>query len=150
MIEISGDILKVKHGVICHQVNRKGVAGAGLAGAMGRKWPEWKLHYSRNAHVYSLGQVQFYDVSKHIVVASLFGQDGYGTDKMYTDYDALYKCFLELTTKKFEKDLIFPYGMGCGLGGGDWDIVYGMLNTFFTKATIIKKDSDVIIKQLGY
>ena len=150
MNEIVGDILKVKHGVICHQVNLQGVAGAGLARDIGIAFPEWKTHYTTNAHVYSLGDVDFLNVSKHIVIASLFAQDGYGRDKKYTDYDALYKCLLELTVKKCEKDLIFPYGMGCGLGGGDWGVVYGMLKTFFSSATIMRKDMDIINTQLGY
>ena len=45
MSEIDGDILDVTKGVICHQVNTRGIAGAGLALQIRKKYPEWYKWY---------------------------------------------------------------------------------------------------------
>lgn len=39
------------------------------------------------------------------------------------------------------KSLAFPFGFGCGLANGDWEIVSQMIETYF-------KDMDVTIYQL--
>lgn len=150
MREISGDILEIKHGIICHQVNLKGVAGAGLARDLGLKFPDWKEHYKKVTPNYKLGDIDLYTVSKHILIASMYSQDSYGRSRRHTDYDAFYKCLFSLTARTCEKDLVFPFGIGCGLGGGDWEKISEMLETFFPSATLVKKDTVVINKILGY
>ena len=34
-------------------------------------------------------------------------------------------------SKYHNKSFAFPYGFGCGLANGDWNIVENMLNTYF-------------------
>ena len=68
----------------------------------------------------------------------------YGRDKYrkYTDYVALTKAFDEIRNKYHNKSLAFPYGFGCGLANGDWNIVENMINTYFA-------DMDVTIYRLS-
>ena len=50
-------------------------------------------------------------------------QYNYGTDKKYTNVDALEKAFVDC--KNFAEvcsySIAIPFGIGCGLGGADWD-----------------------------
>lgn len=72
-------------------------------------------------------------VEPNKTVLNIFGQLDYGRDKYrkYTDYVALTKAFDEIRSKYHNKSFAFPYGFGCGLANGDWNIVENMLNTYF-------------------
>jgi O-acetyl-ADP-ribose deacetylase (regulator of RNase III) len=84
------------------------------------------------------------------MIANLFGQDSYsGQGGRFTNYEALYKG-LEIVNElaKFSKQLAkypenqkhssvaMPYKIGCGLGGGTWDIVYAMIKAIFTEVDV--------------
>lgn len=119
--------------VICHQVNMRGVMGAGLARQIRNKFPSvydaYKVKCSSGT--VSLGDVQFVSMlpDNGCVIVNIFGQDGYGTDKVYTDYGALRKAFAKVVTtlhltKALHNAIVrIPYGLGCGLAGGNWNTV---------------------------
>lgn len=74
--------------------------------------------------------------SGYRVIFSIFGQDGYGRDKIYTNYDALKNGFCEAINGyrlcqnwsiNDQMVIAIPYGIGCGLAGGDWSVVKGLL-----------------------
>lgn len=161
---IEGDILDFECDVICHQVNCQGVMGSGLASQIKNKYPnvftEYKKLCKNKMNLNPLGCCQLVEVNsdKHKYVANLFGQDYYGRDgKQYTDYDALNRAFQTLKQeceglnslhqgKMYDGyvSIAFPYMLGCGLGGGDWNIVYDMICQTFKnkeryKIFIIKK-----------
>ena len=134
-----GNILDVKNGINCHQVNHKGVANAGLAKQIRIKYPEFMEDYLKTCKKYSFeyireyGVVSWHQASPALYIASIFGQDGFGRDKIYTDYYSL-KFGLQTVMRMsaFEKINVFiPYGIGCGLAGGNWDIVNGIINDVF-------------------
>ena len=63
-------------------------------------------------------------------MVNLFGQLHYGRNKKYTDYKALAKSLEQLKyllkfvdTYMYHDTIALPYGLGCGLAGGDWNIV---------------------------
>lgn len=136
---ITGDILTPnksdKRVVVCHQVNCRGVMGAGLARQVRQMHPYVYSLYRDKCHQIQsgnggLGDVQFCSALERggYVVANIFGQDGYGRDKQYTDYDALRKAFAHIV-QTFPCDTIrIPYKMGCGLGGGEWTVVETIIN----------------------
>ena len=130
---IVGDITEVKHGYICHQVNCKRVAGAGLALQIRRKWPDWYTHYLATKPV--LGKADVYKVGNGLYVVSLYAQNGYGRAGRYTDYDALRKS---LEAIKHLDDLYIPYGMGAGLAGGDWSMILSILEEIVPHATLVR------------
>ena len=77
---------------------------------------------------------------------NIFGQDFYGRDKQYTDYNALFKGFVDSITdyrdiNKFNCDvqipIAIPYNIGCGLAGGDWNIVEKILKEIEVKYNVI-------------
>ena len=130
--------------IICHQVNCKGVMGAGLAKQMRTKFPKLYEEYRRRCYSVNnsnvlLGKVFFYynygDVlGENYIVADIFAQNEYGREKCYTDYDALRKGLSkirEIATPLPARTLTtvrIPYGMGCGLAGGNWNTVFQIIN----------------------
>lgn len=158
---VEGNILNATENIICHQVNCMGTMGSGLAKQIRNSYPKvyaeyvkllnWaKEEYKRGYSVkkYPLGSVQFVEVSDKKVIANIFGQLKYGTDKRYTDYDALKKGLsgvLETVTWDHMNykgySVAIPYGIGCGLAGGDWEVVYKIIEEVF-------KDYNVTIYKL--
>lgn len=113
--------------IVCHQVNCKGVMGAGLAKQVKSKFPGVYDLYKEKCKAFkteNLGTVQLCSCLEEAgyIIANVFSQSGYGRTGLYTDYKALRKSFSSL--REFDNTVIrIPYKMGCGLGGGDWKTV---------------------------
>lgn len=126
-----GDILDSDCYLICHQVNCQGVMGAGLARQVRAKYPEVYSQYTKYCYgKYRpglLGTVQAVKVSPDQYVCNLFGQCNYGTDKRYTDYDAVRKALRTIAHYFPNRTVAIPYKMGCNLGGGDWPTVLSII-----------------------
>lgn len=128
-----GDILESDCRCICHQVNCKAVMGAGLAKQVRTKYPkvyDEYVHFCKTASRRDmLGTAQFVQVSEHPrqFICNVFGQYAFGTDKRYTDYDALRTAFQSVAYHFPGHSIAIPYKMGCGLGGGDWDTVLSII-----------------------
>ena len=149
---INGDLFDKNDNIykicfIVHQVNCQGVMGSGLAKKIKEVYPRVYKEYKEalNNGTVSLGSAQIVfvvDTKKKIMhVVNLFAQDKYGRDKQYTDYEALKTSLINL--KDNIRDLAYlpdrviiriPYMMGCGLGGGDWNIVLSIINEVFEKS----------------
>lgn len=134
MIEYrTGDILESDCRVICHQVNCCGVMGAGLAKQVRAKYPSVYTRYKHECETNSkrslLGTAQYVQVSENPrqFVCNIFGQCFYGTDKRYTDYDALRTAFQSIAYHFPTHSIAIPYNMGCGLAGGDWQTVLSII-----------------------
>lgn len=133
---IQDNILKSDADIICQQVNCFGVMGAGLAKQIRAQYPEVYTSYRSVFNSYQdkslLGKVNFVYTSGPII-ANLFGQYAYGRTQLHTDYKALYAALCTVA-KKCNKPGIrvaIPYGIGCGLAGGDWNIVQRAINKAF-------------------
>jgi len=138
---ITQDITTITDGIICHQVNCKGVMGAGLALQIRRKFPSAYGCYMEayRANRLLLGNVIYCNINDKLTVAHICGQDRYGRDRKYTDYDALKKALKDLNLRKFHsmREVYIPYNMGCTLGGGDWNMVFSLIETNIPAATIV-------------
>ena len=138
MKTITGNILDVTEGIICHQVNCQGKMGAGIALQIRRKWPQVYIDYL-NAHhkgLLFLCNVTTTQVGPNLYVANLCGQDRYGRDKRYTDYPALASC-LSLVAS-MNRPTYIPYNMGCVNAGGDWKIVADMIDHYLPDAIVVR------------
>lgn len=152
---VSGDILSpnldANRGVIvCHQVNCMGVMGAGLALKVRRMHPDVYSLYKDKcrqiaAGVGGLGDVQFCSLvaDAGYIVANVFGQYHYGKGRQHTDYLALRKAFQYIAGAFPFYTVRIPYKMGCGLGGGDWDVVCQII-----EETLVAAGVDVEIWRL--
>jgi O-acetyl-ADP-ribose deacetylase (regulator of RNase III) len=147
---VNGNILDAKENVIAHQVNCMGKMGAGVALEIRRKWPNVYEGYvnfcSEHIPAYLIGRTFLVRIGVNHYIANLFGQERYGRDKRYTDYDAIEKSLRRL--KGFCKQqgnfsIALPYNMGCGNAGGDWTVVKGLIDRIFADY-----EGDVVIYKL--
>lgn len=140
MIIRRGDLLKTPFQIIAHQVNCKGVMDGDLAKQIKEKYPSVYKDYidsltpprGRGAD-YMFGKCQIVGgVEDFHRIVNLFGQYDYGTDKQYTNYQKLKSALVEMAviiTSDTDYQLVvaIPYGLGCGLAGGDWSVVRHIL-----------------------
>lgn len=69
------------------------------------------------------GKVQLVQVTDNLIVCNSFSQKYYGRTGKFTDENLLVRAITYIC-KKFSKENVYaPYGIGCGLGGGDWNKV---------------------------
>lgn len=134
---IDGNLFDSKADIIAHQCNCQGVMGSGVAAEVKKRYPEVYLTYRHEYETkgLELGKVIFVENFYGQIIANLLGQERYGYDgKQYTNYDKLQECFDSV--KKLMKNenlqtIAFPYLMSCHRGGGDWNIVYKMIEDTF-------------------
>lgn len=133
------DLLEVKKGIICHQVNCIGAMAAGIALQIKNKWPVVYKNYKADCYSFSadprrmLGHVQDTLVAPDLVVANCFGQVYPGRRGNMTEYGAWNNILdkLEDLANYFHLDIHMPWMIGCGLAGGDWDTMLKKINEKF-------------------
>lgn len=145
MITYEGNLLNVERGIIGHQVNCQRVMNAGVAQQIRHKWPVVYTYFM--GRVPLLGDCDLVPVGSELWVANLYGQDKFGGSKRQTDYTALRLALSRLQAKAAAQDLpvYLPYGIGCGLGGGDWKIVASIIEHTNPGATIMRLPEKVKI-----
>ena len=126
-----GDLLNATEKVIAHQVNCFGIAG-GLAADIFDKWPIAGDDYHQICERIPdrwmlLGMTQLTGQQKdgHII-ANLYGQHKPGADY---NPKAVRKCLKVLgdLARKAKWSVALPYKLSCGICGGDWDEVLGII-----------------------
>lgn len=140
---IKCDIFESGADIICHQVNCQGVMGSGIAKQVREKYPYVYQSYKMlcDSKKDNPGQllgfcqgIKVYD--KYII--NIFAQERFGYDgKCYTNYDSLKKCLETIRSKFNNKTIAIPYLMGCHRGGGDWNIVYKMIEEIFSDCDVL-------------
>lgn len=127
------DITTVTEGVVAHGCNCQGVMGGGVALAVRNKWPHAYSMYadmcqdiksSNGATSELLGKVQLVTIQimPVLIVANLFTQDFFGTDRPHADIDAIRTALAEVIDfcAQSETRLYIPQ-IGSGLGGLSWE-----------------------------
>lgn len=148
MIETrTGNVLNIETGIIVHGCNCQGVMGAGIALEIKNRFPDVfyiydKLHRTQGL---KLGEISFAEVAPNKFIINANTQDKCGGDRRYVSYDAVADCFAEVF--KFAKaieqhrgiklDIVFP-AIGSGLAGGDWKIIYGIIDAVIPERTFKK------------
>lgn len=133
---IKCDIFESGADVICHQVNCRGVMGSGIAKQVREKYPWVYAHYKQLCNETKpdelLGVIQETYINETQIIINIFGQRNFGYNgNCYTDYNKL-KFALETIKEYHEtKTIAIPYLMGCHRGGGDWNVVYKMIEEVF-------------------
>lgn len=140
-----GDLLTCGADMICHQVNYFGVMGAGVAWAIREKlltnaqYQQYVGYCDRNKEA-AFGDVQFIRLTgeKPRLLANCFSQRGWAVSNSLTDYDAFRGCMLTVERKAREENLTIalPGYMGCGIAGGDWMVVHGIIAEIFGRSSV--------------
>lgn len=141
-----GNLLNSDCDYICHQVNCQGKMNSGIAKSIRERWPQVYHNYFSKwcQNMYAefpnsalLGQIQivslwddFDTAEKHQSIVNMFSQESYGYDGLrYTSYDAFWTCLNQIKRIVPKGSKIgFPYKIGCCRGGGNWDLIYWMIN----------------------
>lgn len=136
MKEISGNLFHSKADVLCHQVNTYGVMGAGIALEVRKRFPEVFRQYSELCQSVPGDEVLLgyalilpSDQNGSQYIANLFGQTGWGTD--YKHLESSLQKALDWMERNGKQTIAFPYKMSCGLAGGNWNIVKGIIRKTF-------------------
>ena len=144
---IKCDIFESGADIICHQVNCRGVMGSGIAKQVRERYPWVYAHYKRlcnnNSPNVIIGSAQLVYINETQAICNCFGQLSYGSDgACYTSYGALDGIFNYLKREFQGKNAViaFPFLFGCARGGGNWSIVYNMIEDIFDDY-----DGDILI-----
>lgn len=146
--EITGDLLRDGKGILCHQVNFHGVMGGGIAYSISKILPPKEYDkYHRYCMIHgvgAMGKVQWLHLpATGRVVANMFSQRDWGAAEGLTDYAAMRRCFTRVRTyaKRYKLPVYIPGYIGCGIAGGDWNTVKGIIMDVFygypVEATIV-------------
>lgn len=141
MIEVvKGDLVqalkKDEVDIAIHQVNCKGVMGAGIAKQIKSEFPRVFTQYKNflrqmeDTGQNALGRFQYVSVNgvDDKGVVNLYSQEDYGRHGRHTNYAAFGKAIMTMADtlfkEKSEEAIVgIPYMIGCGNGGGDWEVV---------------------------
>ena len=140
---INGNILNCSENIIVHQTNCLGIMGGGIALQVKKLYPNVYNEYSNLCKDYKenpsqlLGYTQFVKTPDDRIIANCFGQLGIGAT-VQTHYMALAMSLASVYRKAIQENLsvAIPYNIGCGLAGGDWNIVYKIIEDIFAKSSI--------------
>lgn len=131
---ITGNLLESDCTAIIHQANCFATMGAGIAKQISKRYPA-VLEVDRNFHIPAgktarLGRYSEADVDgPHgpLTVVNLYGQFNYGRGKQTDDkaFEAALDRILSDIGRSHQRNpkVGMPYGIGCGLAGGDWTVI---------------------------
>lgn len=141
IVTIRGDLLDFPCEInrIAHSCNTHNTMGAGIAKQIKDRYPnayESDCH-ARYEDMNNLGNWSFAwtDATCQRGIYNLYTQSRIG-GKRAVDYEAFHKSLsfvaenLHYNYANGEDDVILglPYGISCGLAGGNWNIIYEMIN----------------------
>ena len=131
--------------VIAHQCNCFCNMGSGIAPQIAKRYPSARIADNATAKGDSgkLGTFTRAIISRTVygygikegLVYNLYGQYGYGGEGVNTKYESLKQAMQKMQQQlKNENDegIIGMPLIGCGLGGGDWEVVSKIINEVFS------------------
>ena len=132
---LNGDLLAVKEGIIVHGCNMQGVMGGGVALQIKQKYPGCYKAYKKQLSLKKLGECIWYPVSESLWIVNALTQELYGLNRVQVDYPALSSCFDIVFdyARRSDQNVHLPDMIGCGLAGGDRDIVVTLLEKSIAK-----------------
>lgn len=146
IVHYTGDVLQSGAGVIAHQVNCKGVMGAGIALQIRQKYPNvfsaYRAVCKKSTSEDLLGKIQpcLCGGASERWVVNCFAQAECGTAAVQTDYAAFESCMTKLRDWAVfhdRKRIAIPFGIGCGLAGGSWNVVSSILSRVFSDNGVV-------------
>jgi O-acetyl-ADP-ribose deacetylase (regulator of RNase III) len=148
--------LQSKFDVICHGCNCFCKQKSGIAKQMVEKFGTDRFALEKEKHIGNynkLGTIDYEQISleiinntwssinKFLTVVNCYSQYDYGREKnvKYVDYDALRLCLRKINFT-FRGDSIGLPRIGCGLAGGDWEVVKKIIEEELTdmNATVVE------------
>lgn len=132
---VNGNILNCKEDIIVHQVNVQGIMGGGVARQLANQFKGLEEEYSEYCKLYNNNYNQLKGQVFKIMIQGKFIMNMFSQKENFdTDYEMM-KVALEEIKKyaiSFNLSVAIPYGIGCGIANGDWNIVYKIIEEVFS------------------
>ena len=131
-VVFDADLLESDAQVIAQQCNCKSKNAEGLSHSIAKQFPHADV-YSKRKDDSTPGTIKISGNRKRgeRFVCAMFAQKYPGKprkgDTATQRQKWFQKCLDRLGRTKSLKSVAFPYKIGCGLAGGDWDVYYGLL-----------------------
>ena len=123
-----------EHRQFCHR--------CGIALQIRQRWPAWYEAYRNDAR--KLGDATLVRVQPWpaVWVGNLYAQFTVGRGSQQTAYDALRQALVttseNLDASTIGAQVYVPFGLGSGLGGGDWSMVARIVAEVMPDALIVR------------
>ena len=168
---IDGNLLDFPNDInaIAHSCNTMHIMGAGIAKQIKDRYPEayeadWKAfnhEYDHNGqYVHWLGKFSKAKINGDKYIYNMYNQASIGSGSRQVHYEKFWQALkkveqdlYEMNVNKHEYDgsappiLGLPYGISCGLAGGNWGIIKAMIDDIFLdspiKCYIVKYHEDI-------
>jgi O-acetyl-ADP-ribose deacetylase (regulator of RNase III) len=139
--EINGDLISLAQegafDVITHGCNCFNLMGSGIAPQMAKAFGcdqsrgLFKLEQNEfKGSILKLGTIEYHPINigpgKTVMVVNSYTQYHYGMSQRNLDYEALTLCLRKIN-HEFDGQHIGLPQIGCGLAGGDWNVVKGII-----------------------
>lgn len=126
-----GDLFQCSENIILHGCNSQGVMGTGVAKLIREKYPSAYTTYL--AGYMELGTVTYAVQDDGKVIMNAVTQEFYGRqkDRVYVSYQAIEDALQRINwwaSHSKDKSLVIAMPkIGAGLGGGDWEVIEGII-----------------------
>lgn len=157
--EITGDLLDMKDGIICHQVNYLGAMGGGVAAQirerlLDKETYQGYVEYCKEKQIDALGTVYYMNLPDGTIIANMFCQEDREVPSICgvqhitaTRLDSMLLCLKSVIQVALVtgKPVYIPHHIGCGIAGGDWRLVNRLLHNTFdgipaVEAHVVKRE----------
>ena len=131
---VEDDITEIKVQYIAHQCNATHNRNFGLSSKISKKFPFANLYCGKFAESNRKpGSI----IVRENVIAMIAqinqGQPKPGQETNTSREKLFAKCLEEIAAIKDIHEVAFPFGIGCGYAGGDWDTYFDMIVDFSEK-----------------
>ena len=147
----NGDLLDSDAQYIAHQANCISKGAAGVARAIYNKYPYSDVYYRRTSPS-SMGEIEICgnDDDERFII-NMFAQYYPGESHYVEDMPdhrvvAFKSCLNKISEIKMDS-IAFPYLIGCGLGGGNWNTYLEILINFAERVYIKNSTSVYLLKK---
>lgn len=130
-------LLDITEGIILHGCNCFCTMGAGVAKLLKDKYPiVFEIdNGTASGDLSKLGNYSIAKVDEDLTILNCYTQYHYGKYPPAVDYEAMIMCFYKIKNDFPSQDLYMPK-IGCGLAGGEWEIVEEMIESIFCDRTV--------------
>lgn len=142
---INGDICNSDTQYIAHQCNCVTNHGKGLSKTIFNKYPYSDIYGIRNNYTDIPGTIIVLGdgINNRYVINMMSqfypGKARYGNDTIVKRREWFWKCLYKISQIQEIESISFPYNIGCGLAGGNWNEYFTMIQSFSNYSSIIVK-----------
>lgn len=149
---VQGDITKCDEDIIAHQTNCQGGAG-GLASALLPRGSKALEEYEEYCKQFKDDMKSLFGTVQYVknngkIIANCFGQIYGGSNfspynsQFFKNPNEVYSglqsalSIVERDAREKNLSVAIPYNIGCGIAGGDWNIVSRIINNIFEASPV--------------